>query len=188
MQINSTVGISNRHVHLTSNTYKILFGDRKLEKLRDINQVGQFSSVDTVTLKTAKNEIKNVRVMGPFRKYNQVEISKTDARVLGLNPPIRQSSVLNDSESIMIVGDVGSVTLDNCCIIAERHVHITNEISDKYNIKEGQVIKVKIDTLKKGEVEAFARISDDAYFEVHLDTDDGNAFLLNNNDEVELEI
>lgn len=188
MQLKTTIGISNRHVHLTSDTYKILFGDRKLEKLKDINQVGQFASSLTVTIKTAKNEIKNVRVMGPFRKYNQVEISKTDARVLGLNPPIRQSGVLDDSESITLVGEVGSVILENCCIIAERHVHITNEIRDKYNIKEGQVIKVKIDTIKKGKIEAFARISDDAYFEVHLDTDDGNAFLLNNNDEVELEI
>ncbi len=187
MQINSTVGISNRHVHLTSDTYKILFGNKELQKLKDINQIGQFASTNTVTLKTPKNEIKNVRVMGPFREYNQVEISKTDARTLGLNPPIRESGKLENSESITLVGDVGSITLDNSCIIAERHIHITKEIAKKYNIKEGQVIKVKINTIKKGEVEAFARISEDAYFEVHLDTDDGNAFLLNNNDEVELE-
>lgn len=188
MQLKATVGISNRHVHLTKDTYKILFGDKELQKLRDINQVGQFASTSTLTIKTEKNEIKNVRVLGPFREYNQVEIAKSDARILGINPPIRQSGCLDNSETITLVGEVRSVTLDNSCIIAERHVHITKEIAGSFKIIEGQKIKVKIDTIKKGEIEALARISDDAYFEVHLDTDDGNAFLLNNDDEVLLEI
>lgn len=186
MQIKTTVGISNRHVHLNSDTYKVLFGNKELQKLKDINQIGQFASLDTLTIKTAKNEIKKVRVMGPFRDYNQVEITKTDARLLGLNPPVRQSGILENSETITLIGEVGEVTLNDSCIVAERHVHITKEIANKYDIKEGESIKVKINTIKKGEIEAFARISDDAYFEVHLDTDDGNAFLLNNNDEVEL--
>lgn len=187
MQLKTTVGISNRHVHLTSDTFKTLFGDKKLEKLRDLNQIGQFASKQTLTIKTEKNEISDVRIIGPFREYNQVEISKSDARFLGLNPPVRESGILENSESITLVGELGEVTLNNSCIIAERHIHITNEIASIYGIKEGQSIKAKIDTLKKGEIEAFARISDYAYFELHLDTDDGNSFLLNNNDEVELE-
>lgn len=187
MQIKTIVGISNRHVHLNYDTYKILFGDKPLNKLKDINQIGQFASTETITLKTEKNEIKNVRVMGPFREYNQVEISKSDARILGLNPPVRQSGVLDGSETITLVGEKGEVLLNNSCIIAERHVHITNDIANKYSIKEGQKIIVKINTIKKGEIEAFARVSKDAYFEVHLDTDDGNSFLLNNGDEVDLE-
>lgn len=188
MQLKTTVGISNRHVHLTSETFKTLFGDKVLEKLRDLHQIGQFASKQTLTIKTPKNEINNVRIIGPFRKYNQVEISKSDARTLGLNPPVRESGVLEDSETITLVGEVGEVTLENSCIIAERHIHITREIARNYDIKDGQSIKVKINTIKKGEVEAYARISDDAYFELHLDTDDGNGFLLNNDDEVELEI
>lgn len=187
MQIKTTVGISNRHVHLTKETFKALFGDKRLENLRDLHQIGQFASKQTLTIKTEKNEISGVRIIGPFRNYNQVEISKSDARFLGLNPPVRESGVLENSETITLIGEVGEVTLNDSCIIAERHVHITKEIASKYGIKEGQSIKVKIDTIKKGEIEAFARISNDAYFELHLDTDDGNSFLLNNDDEVELE-
>lgn len=187
MQLKTTVGISNRHVHLTRETFKKLFGNKDLEKIKDLNQIGQFASKKTLVIKTEKNEISGVRIIGPFRKYNQVEISKTDARVLGLNPPVRESGILENSETITLVGELREVTLNNSCIIAERHVHVTKEVANKYKIKEGQSIKVKIDNIKKGEIEAFARISNDAYFELHLDTDDANAFLLNNNDEVELE-
>ena len=186
MELKTTVGVSNRHVHLSENDFKVLFGDATLTKLRDINQIGQFAANEVVCIKTDKNQIENVRIIGPLRTYTQVEISKTDARLLGLNPPIRKSGDIKDSESITIIGPKGQITTKEGCILANRHVHFTKEMAKQYNLVEDQKIFVKINTEKSGTIEAFAKISEDAFFELHLDTDDANAFLLNNNDEVDI--
>ncbi|MGM9834219.1 MAG: phosphate propanoyltransferase [Bacilli bacterium] len=181
------VGVSARHVHLTKEDFSILFGKDELTHLKDLHQIGQFAALETVTLKTDKSTIENVRIIGPLRSYNQIEISKTDAYKLGLNPPIRRSGEVSGSSPITIVGPVGQLHLEEGCIIADRHIHITPAMANEYNIQDKQRIIVKINTEKKGIIEAFAKISDDAYFELHLDTDDANAFLLKNDDEVEIE-
>ena len=186
MKLKTTVGVSNRHIHLCENDFKILFGDTTLTKLRDINQLGQFAANEVVCLKTEKNTIENVRIIGPLRNYTQVEISKTDSYFLGLNPPIRKSGDIKGSESITIMGPKGEITIQEGCIIANRHVHFTKKMAEEYNLVDDQKIVVRINTEKSGTIEAFVKISDDAYFEMHLDTDDANAFLLKNNDEVDL--
>ena len=113
-----SIGVSNRHVHLTREHFKILFGEGKeLEKRNDLTQPGQFASTSIVTIKTDKSEIENVRVLGPFRAYTQVEISKTDDYKLGLNPPIRDSGNLKGSSPITIIGPSGVVDLEEGCII-----------------------------------------------------------------------
>ena len=113
-----SVGISNRHVHLTKEDLNILYGNNyELNKKVDINQPGQFASLETVTLKTDKDEIRNVRILGPVRNYTQVEISKTDSIKLGINPPLRDSGDVLNSEVITIIGPCGSVTKE-CCILA----------------------------------------------------------------------
>lgn len=188
MEIKTTVGVSNRHVHLSEADFKALFGDTTLTKLRDINQIGQFAANEVVCIKTDRNKIEKVRIIGPLRSYTQVEISKTDAYQLGINPPIRKSGDIKDSESITIVGPKGQITIQEGCIIANRHVHFTKEMATEFNLVDDQKILVKINTEKSGIIEAFVKISDDAYFELHLDTDDANAFLLKNNDEVDLVI
>lgn len=188
MELKTKVGVSNRHIHLKERDFKILFGDVQLTKLRDINQLGQFAANEVVGIKTNKNLIENVRIIGPLRNYTQVEISKTDAYFLGLNPPIRKSGDIKGSESITLIGPKGQVTIQEGCIIANRHIHFTKEMAEKYNLVEDQRILVQIHTEKSGAIEAFVKISDDAYFELHLDTDDANAFLLKNNDEVDLMI
>ena len=151
-----------------------------------MTQPGQFASTSTLTIKTEKSEIENVRVLGPLRDYTQVEISKTDAYQLGLNPPVRKSGDIKESESITIVGPKGEITIQEGCIIANRHLHVTKEMASEFNLVDDQKILVKINTEKSGTIDAFVKISDDAYFELHLDTDDANAFLLKNNDEVDL--
>lgn len=186
MIIKTTVGVSSRHVHLKESDFKLLFGNIELTKLRDLNQIGQFAANETVTLKTQKGTFENVRIIGPLRNYTQVEISKTDSYKLGLNPPVRKSGDIKDSESITIIGPNGEITIEEGCIIANRHVHVTHDIAKQYNLKDDQVILVKIDTEKKGIIQAVTKISDDAYFELHLDTDDANSFLLKNKDEVEI--
>ena len=145
-----SIGISNRHVHLTKEHLEILFGEGyELEKKNDLTQPGQYASTALVTIKTNKSEISNVRVLGPVRSYTQVEISKTDAYKLGLNPPIRNSGDLKDSESITIVGPNGTIIVDECCIIATRHIHILPEQLKVYGLEGREKVNVKLNGEKE---------------------------------------
>lgn len=184
MKIN--VGVSNRHCHLTEETFKQLFGDVEITKRNDLNQIGEFASDFTVTIKTEKSTIENVRVLGPFRPYNQVEVSLTDAYKLGVKLPVRASGNLDNSGTITLIGTEGPVTLNNALIVAERHIHMTPSIASELGLTNGQKVNVKIDGEKQGTIEVFTKISDNAYFELHLDTDDANAFMLKSGDSVEL--
>lgn len=179
-----SIGVSNRHVHLTLDHLKILFGENyELEKKCDLNQPGQYSSTSLVTLKTDKDKIENVRVLGPVRNYTQVEISKTDAYKLGLNPPIRNSGDLKGSSSITIIGPKGKIKIDEGCIIATRHIHILPSQVKAYNLEGVEKVNVKLNGEKGGIItNVYLKVSDDAYFEMHLDTDDANAHLIKNGD------
>jgi putative phosphotransacetylase len=181
------VAISNRHVHLTKETYYKLF-DKEITKRNDLNQIGQFAANETVEIINGENSIKNVRIVGPFRTYDQVEISKSDARKLKLNPPVRTSGDLAGSETITIKTDKASITLNECCIIADRHIHFNTNEAEKYHVKNKDKLKIHILGEKRGTIEAFAKVSDDGFYEAHLDTDDANAFLLNTGDELIVEI
>ncbi len=185
--MNINIGISNRHVHLKKEHLDILFGlDYNLTHLKDINQPGQFACKEKVTLKTDKDIIDNVRVLGPIRPYTQVEISKTDAFKLGLNPPIRKSGDLKGSESVTIIGPNGTLTLDECCIIADRHIHITSNMYKELGFEVNEV-SLKIGGSKGGILDHVKlRVADNSYFEAHLDTDDANAFLIEPNDIAEI--
>ena len=178
MNIDMNVGISNRHVHLTEDDLKKLFNNKELEAVKYLNQPGQFASNLKVTIKTEKSEISGVRVLGPLRDYTQVEISKTDAYKLGLNPPVRESGNLKGSEDITIIGD-NEITLKECTIIATRHIHASKEDLVKYNLDASKKYKVKINGEKGGIINNVSiKVSDKAFFEMHLDTDDGNGHLL----------
>jgi len=180
------VGVSNRHVHLTEEVYRILFKDIKMEVVKELSQPGEFASNLFVTLKTEKNTIERVRVLGPLRKYNQVEISKTDSYTLGLKPPVRMSGDLENSETITLVTENGEVTLENSCIIAARHIHATKEDYEKYNLSE--VMKGIINTSKPGVIgNVLVKCDDNFSYELHIDTDDANAVMLKNGDEIEIE-
>lgn len=178
-----SIGVSNRHVHLKQEDLYTLFGnDFKLEKRNDLTQPGQFASTSLVTLKTEKSEINNVRVLGPVRDYTQVEISRTDAYVLGLNPPIRNSGDLNDSSKITIVGPKGEIEV-NACIIATRHIHLTKEHRKQYNLDGIDKVNIKLNGEKGGIItNVYLKESEEAYFELHLDTDDANAHLIKSGD------
>lgn len=178
MNIDMNVGISNRHVHLTEDDFKKLFNNKELEAVKCLNQPGQFASNLKVTIKTEKSEISGVRVLGPLRDYTQVEISKTDAYKLGLNPPVRESGNLKGSEDITIIGD-NEIMVKECTIIATRHIHASKEDLVKYNLDASKKYKVKINGEKGGIINNVSiKVSDKAFFEMHLDTDDGNGHLL----------
>lgn len=177
-EIDVNIGISARHVHLSKSSYEKLF-DKELTKKSDLNQKGQFAANETVCIKSAKSEFQNVRIIGPLREYDQVEISKSDARVLGLNPPVRKSGDLTGAEEITISTEKGSIIVKSC-IIADRHVHMNPEMAKELNVKDNQKVTLKIDGVKSGSLDVNVKISEDGFFEVHLDTDDANAFLLSN--------
>ena len=184
MKIN--VGISNRHIHLTEEDYKILFGDIKLEKKNDLTQPGQYACTNTVTIKGPKREINNVRLLGPLRSYTQVEISKTDSYTLGVNPPVRNSGDLLDAENITIIGPNGTIERKSC-IIATRHIHISHEDRVRLGLLDVEKVKIKTFTEKSTILEnVYLKELDNSFLELHLDTDDGNANLLKQGDLVEI--
>lgn len=186
MELTTTVGVSNRHIHLTKETFKKLFDLEELPKKNDLNQLGQYASIYTLTIKNGERQIDNVRILGPFRSYDQVEISKTDAYYLKLNPPVRTSGDLANSEQITLIGPKGEVHLSSNVIIANRHLHINSKDKEKYQVTNNQRVYIHIEGEKRGIIEAYTKISDDGYFELHLDTDDANAFLLKNGSEVKV--
>ena len=133
MNIKVQLGISNRHLHLTKEVYEMLF-DEELTIKKELGQPGEFASNQTVTIKGPKGEMANVRILGPFRAYNQVEVSSHDARSLGVNPPVRKSGDLAGSENITVIGPKGSIDLTESCIIANRHLHMSTEEAKIYNL------------------------------------------------------
>ncbi len=182
-----TLGISNRHIHLTEETYKKLFKDEPLNPVKYLGQPGQFASDKFVTIKNGDRKIDRVRVLGPLRKYDQIEISKTDSYTLKLNPPIRNSSDVKDSSPITLATENAELTLKEGCIIANRHIHLTEEEAKKYNLIGKEKVKIKIEGEKSGIInDVYLRIADNSSFELHLDTDDANAFGLKTGDELEI--
>ena len=179
-----SIGVSNRHVHLTREAVNVLFGlNFELEIKNKLNQPGQFASNSLVTLKTEKSEITNVRVLGPLREYNQVEISRTDAYKLGINPPVRDSGDLAGSCGITIIGPNGRLDLIEGCIIATRHIHLLPSQAKLYGLEGKKTVNIKLDGEKGGIIEnVHLKVSDEAFFELHLDTDDANAHLIKNGD------
>ncbi len=187
MDIKLSVGVSNRHCHLTKEIYDLLF-EEEITIKSSLNQPGEFASNQTLTIKSAKGQIENVRVLGPFRNYNQVEISASDAYLLGLNPPVRKSGNLANSEAITLVNGSKEVTLQNACIIANRHIHMSTKKAQELNLEEDEIVKVVVDNSKSGIMDAYVKITDNGYFEMHIDRDDANAFLLKNGDTVTLKL
>lgn len=185
MKVN--IGVSARHVHVTKDDLKVLFGDGfELTKKVDLSQPGQYACNEQVTLKGSKGTIERVRILGPERGETQVEISKTDSFALGIKPPVRNSGDLQGAAEITIVGPKGEIT-KNAAIIAARHVHATPMDAKKYGFENKEFVKIVVKGQKPGILEnVYVRISDSFSYEVHLDTDDANAFLINNGDEAEL--
>ena len=182
--MNVRIGVSNRHVHLKKEDFIKLFGVDELIKDKDLYQPGQFASIHKVTIKTLKSEIKNVRVLGPFRNYTQIEISKTDSYTLGINPPVRTSGDLDGSEVVTLIGPYGEIET-NGCIIADRHIHISKEDKIKYNL--GDVVSVLVGNEKKSILyDVYLKVADGALMEMHIDTDDANGNFVKTGDEGEI--
>lgn len=179
-----SIGISARHIHLCQKDFEELFGkDGHLTKYVDLNQPTMFAANEKVSIITDGGRIDNVRIVGPIRPYTQVEISKTDSYKLKLNPPVRSSGDLENSESVYIEYNGKRIFAKNSCIIADRHIHIRTCDLDKYGFKNNQKVQLKINSVKGGILDnVFIKATEEAYFEAHLDLDDANANFINDGD------
>lgn len=175
------VGVSKRHVHLNEETCIKLFGSNELPVRNPLNQPGQYASTLTVDLEWEGNIIEHVRVVGPLRSYNQIEISDDDNN-LGINPPARQSGDLKDSLPINIIGPKGKVELKEGLIKAEKHIHTTPETLKELDLEDKQVVKVfKND---KYLFDAKIKLSNPGYNELHIDTVEEKMYDLHQGEEV----
>ena len=178
------IGISNRHIHLNRGDTDILFGkDYEFHKRNDLTQPDEFACEETVIISTDKYEFPHVRVVGPIREYTQVEVSKDDSILLGINPPSRDSGDLENSESVWITGPVGKIYKKNCCIIANRHIHCNNNDNIGYNNKD--IVSVKLNNQIIDNVHI--KMKDTYNLEMHIDKSDAAKYNLNNGDYVDLD-
>ena len=172
------LGVSNRHMHIRKETFAAIFGaDATLDVYRELFQPGEFASNQVVTIVGPKmRAIQNVRILGPFRNYDQVELSLTDAIGIGISPPVRNSGDLKDASPLTVVGPVGSVFIPRCAIVANRHAHMPSNDALAFGVKEGDFVRVRIGGEKTTVFEnVLVRVNDDWKLQLHLDTDDANA-------------
>lgn len=172
------LGVSNRHVHITGEIFEKLFGtDSSLEVYRQLYQPEEFASKQVVTIAGPKmRAIQNARILGPLRKYTQVELSLTDAIYLGIRPPVRNSGDLEGAAPLTLIGPKSSVYLESCAIVANRHIHMTNNDARVFTVQDGDLCKVRIGGEKGTVFENILVRTNDAWkLQLHLDTDDANA-------------
>lgn len=166
---------SGRHVHITAQQAKALFG-HSLTPKRYLSQPGQFLSNERLILKGPKGEFRDVAVLGPERKEAQVEISLTDARALGLTPPVRQSGDVKGSPGAVLMGPQGTVALTEGVIAAQRHIHLTPEAAARFGVKDKQLVKLQTYTARPALLqEVMVRVRPDFAPAAHLDIDEANA-------------
>lgn len=180
-------GVSNRHLHLSQKDLEILFGSSyELKPIKDLGQPGQYAAEETISIVGPKGKIENVRILGPVRKETQVEVSKTDAFKLGLNPPVRDSGDLEGSESVLIIGPNGEVEIDKGLILAKRHIHMHTDDANHYNLKDKDIVSVYSNSEGRKIIfqDVLIRVSEKFALEFHVDTDEANAAFLKNNDNV----
>ena len=171
------VEISARHVHLCKADMEALFGaNYTLTRKRDLSQPVQFLCEERVKLVTQSGEIANVAVLGPERKDTQVELSLTDARILGIKAPIRLSGDLTGASDVVIVGPKGVIAAKGSVIIAKAHVHMTPADAKHYQVEHGQSVSVRMGTQRQITLnDVQVRVSPDFRLAVHIDYDEANA-------------
>lgn len=180
------MGVSPRHVHLSKDDFHHLFGPNAiLERTKDLTQKGQFASDQFITLATSVGRLENVRVLGPFRDASQVELARTDAVRLGLDPPVRDSGDHEESPGITLIGPEGRVEISQGVILAQRHVHMTPKDAREYNVVDKEIVFMALSapTLSKIRSESrsvifgdvLIRVHENFRLDFHLDTDEANA-------------
>ena len=172
------VETSARHVHVTQETLEKLFGaGATLTKKKELSQPGQFASMERITIVGPKGEMKNVSILGPVRKADQVELSLTDLRKIGIAAPVRESGDIEGTPGCKLIGPAGEVDIEKGVIAAKRHIHFTPEDAEKFGVKDKQIVSVEVGgegrKLIFGDV--VVRVSEKFAPAMHIDTDESNA-------------
>lgn len=166
---------SGRHVHLTKAQSHALFGHSLTEK-RPLSQPGQFLAKERLTVRGPKGEFRNVAVLGPERSQAQVEISLTDGKALGIQPPVRLSGKVEGSPGVTLVSPMGQVDLQQGVICARRHIHMTPEKAKLLGVGDKQTVRLQTYTDRPVVFDdVVVRVSPDFATYVHLDYDEANA-------------
>lgn len=171
------IWISQRHLHLSQEDANTLFGSNyELTPIKDLSQPGQYAAEETVTLKWPKGEIERVRILGPYRKFTQVEILASDVFKLGTPAPLRESGDIQGSGSIEIIGPKASIIIPQGLIVAQRHIHMTVADAENFGVKNGDIVKVSVNGERAVVFEnVVIRVSDKFALDMHIDVDEGNA-------------
>ena len=183
------VGVSNRHIHLSTADLETLFGKGyELTPIKDLSQPGQFACKETLTIVgPSLRPIENVRVLGPVRKASQVEISRTDSFTLKVKPPVRESGDIAGSAPVIIIGPKGVVTLEEGCIIANRHIHMSTDEGVQFGLSDGDYVDVEVNGARRTKFyDVQVRVHKDFRLEMHIDTDDANAAGIGNGAKVKV--
>lgn len=171
------IEVSARHVHLTQESVNKLFGKGyKLKVLKELSQPGQFAAQETIDVIGPKGEIKEVRIIGPCRLFNQVEVSKTDGYKLGDLPPIRVSGDIVGTPGFTLRGPKGEVKIDKGLISAMNHIHMSPKDAKKFNVKDKQ--KVSVEILGKRALtfeNVIVRVHPKFHLSFQVDIDEANA-------------
>ncbi|MDR2932509.1 MAG: phosphate propanoyltransferase [Oscillospiraceae bacterium] len=172
------VETSARHAHVSEADLETLFGKgHKLTIKKELSQPGQYACEERVDVVGPKSTIKNVSILGPTRSATQVEISLTDARTLGVTPPVRESGVLDGSAPCKLVGPAGEIDLPQGLIAAKRHVHTTPEDAKELGVSDKDIVCVRIKTEGRALIfdDVVVRVNSEYATAMHIDTDEANA-------------
>lgn len=172
------IGVSNRHLHLSIEHAKALFGRDALTVTRQLSQPGQFAAAETVTVIGPRGRIEGVRVVGPPRDATQFELSLTDARRIGIEAPVAASGALERSSGgVRLEGSAGSVALDRGVIIAARHLHVSPDDAGRWGVRDGDQVDVRCGrgAREVRYAQVLVRSGPSHATELHLDTDEAFA-------------
>lgn len=193
MRIPIPVGVSHRHMHLTREILDVLYGPGfELTVYRNLLQRGEFASEQFVKFAGPKRAFEKVRILGPLREKLQIEVSRTDAFTLDLNPPVGVFAKLPDGQTVTLTGPKGSITVDENVMISRRHIHISPQEAEHIGIRDQEAVFVApVD--ESGEPaqsrvvifgNVLVRVKDTFVLEMHIDTDEANASGLKSGDKV----
>lgn len=174
------VETSARHIHVSKATLKYLFGeDFELVCRKELSQPGQYVSTSRLDVVGPKKTIAGVSILGPIRDADQVEVSLTDARTLGVNAPIRESGDTANSAPIILRNPENGkeISISEGCIVAKRHIHMTTKDAEVFGVKNGEIVNVIVDTKDRKTIfgDVVVRVKDSFGLAMHIDTDEANA-------------
>lgn len=172
------VETSARHIHVSAEHLKILFGECEcLTRKKALSQPGQFACEERVTIEGPKKSISGVSILGPVRPATQVELSATDARSIGINAPVRESGDIKGSGGCKIIGPKGEVVIEEGVIVAKRHIHLTPQDAEEMGVSDKDIVWVKIDSPDRKAIlgDVVVRVSSQFAASMHIDTDESNA-------------